>query len=231
MSVCLAEGCVAPHAAKGFCNKHYHRMRRYGTTKSRKERNARECRAEGCETLAVSLGLCNKHYHRMREHGSLDLPLTRVTKLDSPEKVQARLDQMSDRQGDCLVWQGGMVRGYGRFKANGRSILAHRASYKVNIGPIPDGMEVHHTCFNPACIEPSHLEVVTRVQNSQALKGAQGDTSSGVRGVSWSKFHGKWMAYATTQGKRYHGGYFDQLEDAEAAAVALRKELGFYGEA
>lgn len=230
MRQCSASDCEDKVAARGLCNKHYHRMRAHGTTRSLAERNAKSCEAVECESMAISRGLCNKHYLRMRVHGSLELPVTRNTKLDTPEKVLARLEQESVRVGDCWLWTGGMVAGYGRFKANGKNILAHRASYEVHVGPIPDGVQVHHTCFNTNCIEPRHLEAVTRRENNQALKGPQGKTASGIRGVSWKPSTKKWVARATTGGRDYHAGYFDNIEDAERAAKALRKELGFYGE-
>jgi len=47
--------------------------------------------------------------------------------------------------------------GYGRFRVAGKKTLAHRFSYEMRVGNIPDGMLVLHTCDNPACIKPEHL--------------------------------------------------------------------------
>ena len=61
----------------------------------------------------------------------------------------------------CWLWAGYRDRnGYGRMGAGTREdgvILAHRASYIIHIGPIPDGVDVLHACDNPPCVRPDHL--------------------------------------------------------------------------
>lgn len=55
------------------------------------------------------------------------------------------------------------------FKKNGRPYmaLAHRAAYELLIGPIPEGMTLDHLCKNTICVNPAHLEVVTRGENAR----------------------------------------------------------------
>lgn len=55
--------------------------------------------------------------------------------------------------------------GYGRAEKNGHFILAHRFVYETLIGPIPGGMTLDHLCKNKLCVNPEHLEVVTRGEN------------------------------------------------------------------
>ena len=43
---------------------------------------------------------------------------------------------------------------------HGRGILVHRASYVLAYGPLAAGMDIHHTCGNRSCFNPSHLESV-----------------------------------------------------------------------
>ncbi len=67
---------------------------------------------------------------------------------------------------ECLEWQGYRQRlGYGRFRVNGRKVLAHRYAYELLVGPIPVGLSLDHLCRNPPCVSPAHLEPVTHQEN------------------------------------------------------------------
>lgn len=78
-------------------------------------------------------------------------------------------DYIVDPDTGCWVWQRQKdTNGYGRLRLNGRAggmTAAHRHYFESNVGPIPDGLEIDHLCRNRACVNPSHLEPVTKREN------------------------------------------------------------------
>lgn len=66
----------------------------------------------------------------------------------------------------CWIWSGYRYpRGYGKACFGGRYVSAHRLSYVVNKGPIPEGLVIDHLCRNILCVNPDHLEAVTMREN------------------------------------------------------------------
>lgn len=68
----------------------------------------------------------------------------------------------------CWLWTGCIWHGYGRWKVAGKSLGAHRVSYELAYGFIPDGFVVHNRCGNRACVNPQHLEAVSYHDNTMA---------------------------------------------------------------
>lgn len=83
----------------------------------------------------------------------------------------------------CWTWRGLLAsNGYGIFPTKQRSpdgqsisrnVIAHRKSFEIHCGPIPDGMSVLHRCDTPACVRPDHLFLGTQTDNMRdcAVKG------------------------------------------------------------
>lgn len=65
----------------------------------------------------------------------------------------------------CWEWVGTKSNGYGQFWYNGKNVAAHRFSYELDKGPIPDGLQIDHLCRNISCVNPHHLEAVTLLEN------------------------------------------------------------------
>jgi hypothetical protein len=68
--------------------------------------------------------------------------------------------------GECWVWTGATEHnGYARFWLDGKMRYAHRVAYEWFRGPIPAGLDLDHLCRVRNCVNPYHLEAVTRQVN------------------------------------------------------------------
>ncbi len=99
---------------------------------------------------------------------------------DIPKETFRRKIDFSNEQG-CWTWRGwGDKWGYGYISFNRRKYLAHRASYELFVGEIPEGMFILHECDNPSCVRPAHLSVGTQKDNLDGM-ARRGRSLSGER--------------------------------------------------
>lgn len=80
----------------------------------------------------------------------------------------------------CWLWCGAVSgNGYGVFWLDGLNALAHRASYLLLVGPIPEGLQIDHLCRVRRCVNPAHLEPVTASVNQRRGAGSKPLCKSG----------------------------------------------------
>ena len=128
----------------------------------------RTCSVDGCDIAARCKGMCNKHYLRVYFYGRTELLPAKPDK----EVLLAQVDKNGPIPehrpdlGPCWLWTGAEhasgTTGYGWFRGKE---LAHRASYVIHVGPIPDGEQIDHLCRVRMCVRPEHLESVTPLVN------------------------------------------------------------------
>ncbi|MFB8182628.1 HNH endonuclease signature motif containing protein [Streptomyces sp. NPDC055966] len=109
--------------------------------------------------------LCRPCYRRWLKDPSVERPSKRTAEQRFWEKVE--------KTDSCWLWIAGINRhtGYGRFGLrHGQMVDAHRYAYEIANGPIPEKHDVHHTCHVRHCVNPSHLEAVTRSENLRLRK-------------------------------------------------------------
>jgi hypothetical protein len=89
------------------------------------------------------------------------------------ERFWAKVDK--NAQNGCWEWRAATFRrGYGAFQLRkGELRKAHRISWELLRGPIPDGLDIDHLCGNTGCVNPDHLEPVTRAVNLQRRRYAK----------------------------------------------------------
>ena len=131
-----------------------------------------------------------------------------------------------DKTDTCWLWLGKKTtRGYGQAKFQGTVTLAHRYSWELLRGPIPEGYFIDHLCHVPGCVNPDHLRIATHSQNMQNLKGAHSNSRSGVRNVHWDSSRKAWRVRVAAFGTLHEIGHFDSLDEAEIEAEAARLRL------
>lgn len=100
------------------------------------------------------------------------------------ERLMKRIEVQAN---GCWKFIGGIdINGYGVFSEDGHNTRAHRSSYKYFKGPIPEGLDIDHVCHKPEecpggkncphrlCVNPDHLEPVTREENTDTKRAHTG---------------------------------------------------------
>ena len=130
------------------------------------------------------------------------------------DKIKKRFNKKyTIRDNGCWEWTNGAPGSYQNFRVGSKVMGAHRASYTIFHGEIPDGMMVCHTCDNPRCVNPEHLFLGASKDNTQDMMKKERD------GFSVSKITGRRHDPATLKSFRL---YPDDIEAIRAYANATK---------
>lgn len=122
-----------------------------------------------------------------------------------------------------LVWSPGTesfyVVGYYKSDKKTKSIGMHRYILGANEHMVVDHIN-HDTLDN----RRSNVRIITFAENQQNRKGAQRNSKSGIRGVSWDANKNKWFACIYVNSKRIYLGVFSDMNEAEKVVVEARRK-------
>lgn len=123
-----------------------------------------QCSIEDCEIKVYARGWCRNHYARWQSRGG-DPSVNLSAIVPEADRFWSKVDKTPT----CWLWTAHIApTGYGTFWVagdGGTNVFAHRWAYLSAVGPIPEGLVIDHLCRVRNCVNPSHLEAVTQMEN------------------------------------------------------------------
>lgn len=187
MAICSVLDCGRPTVARGYCNAHWKRWKQglpLDTPIQMKHKGGRPCTVDNCGRRAVSDGLCNTHRERREVGTDLTAPVGGYFMTDNIEE-RLRHYAPAGAPDECWEWTAALNKGYGAITVHGsRMRQAHVVAWEIhNDTELPAGMVIRHSCDNPPCTNPAHLELGTHADNSddRLERGAEAYNGTGHR--------------------------------------------------
>lgn len=118
------------------------------------------CEVCGSPNVTAPARFCSQDCYRVHQRRTADATLV--------DRFRSKVNKHTAT--GCWLWTGNLVRGYGSFSrvddsGKQRPHPAHRFSWTLANGPIPDGQCVCHACDTPRCVNPNHLFLGTIQDN------------------------------------------------------------------
>jgi len=158
--------CEKDFDHKGFPDQKYCSKKCMGLDHRKPDRFCIRCK-KLIEHKPSNLKYCSKECYTKSQEGST--PLNAFWSTANQEEKIKRLRESFEKhvikQEGCWSWNGCPSKKYKALQYEGKIIGAHRASWILHKGQIPDGMYVCHTCDNPECTNPEHLFLGTPTDN------------------------------------------------------------------
>lgn len=165
---CSIEGCEKPSVARGWCGTHWRLWRRNGAPEYQPIVH-RTCSEDGCGREHAARGYCINHYTQWKRRQRPARWGRSGPRLELRRSLADRFWEKVEKTETCWNWTASLNgNGYGQFALETWPLVlrgAHRIAYLLVVGPIPEGLDLDHLCRNRRCVNPAHLEPVTRQVN------------------------------------------------------------------
>lgn len=215
---CSIEGCNKKHIAKGFCSKHYDKLRKYGDPLFIKQETI--CSIEDCKEKHYALGFCNRHYETFKKYGD---PLFTKTEKHGMSKTQTYRCWTNMKQ-RCNNKKKSQYKDYG-----GRGIkvceewINSFLEFHKDMGECPDNHSIDRIDVN-GNYEPGNCRWADNTTQSQNTR-TRTYSKTGCKGVT--KLKDKFQALISKDGKNYYLKLHNTFE--EAVIARLKGELKYWG--
>lgn len=146
--------------------------------------------------------------------------MKRTTGMSLKDKLE--FHSMPVTECGCWIWLG--PKKYGELRIGKKMEKAHRVSWRVYRGEIPEGFYVCHACDVPACINPDHLFLGTQTDNMRDMKAKGRERKRGLSGAANSQARLKeWQVLKIREAARSSTAVAAQFGISSRTVQAIRR--------